>query len=51
MTDPTSSAAIARRLTPRQREALRWLPADGSWLEHVLPSAPSAPEKTALAFP
>lgn len=28
--DPTSPAAIAIRLTPRQREALLWLPADGS---------------------
>lgn len=31
MTDSTSPAAIARRLTPRQREALLWLPGDGTW--------------------
>lgn len=29
MVDPTTPAAIARRLTPRQREALLWLPGDG----------------------
>ena len=29
--DPTTPAAIARRLTPRQRKALLWLPADGMW--------------------
>lgn len=29
MTDPTTPAAIARRLTPRQREALLWLYEEG----------------------
>lgn len=27
----TDAATIARRLTPAQRRALLWLPADGSW--------------------
>lgn len=31
MADPTLPAAIGSRLTPRQREALLWLPADGTW--------------------
>jgi len=30
MTDAATPAAIARRLTARQREALLWLPADGA---------------------
>lgn len=29
--DPTSPAAIARKLTQRQKAALLWLPADGTW--------------------
>lgn len=30
MTDPTTTEVIAARLTPRQKEALLWLPEDGS---------------------
>lgn len=34
MPDPLTPAWIASRLTPAQREALLWLPADGSMAEH-----------------
>ena len=40
MTDPTSPQAIAARLTPRQREALLWLPVDGTSLRYARERGP-----------